>query len=152
MAGLERVLDFDVSDGSGDDEYNFTGGPELFGVQPTQEQIHASQGPYSAGLPPFNTPPYSDKAFSQHEFSYDDVSSIPLPLIDPPYRDNNSNFHSSNSAPLYSPNSTVWQSDPYSTAELSDVLGDLKINESGVGTYDPIIIERFTPYIDAHRA
>ncbi len=132
MSGLERVLDFDNSDGSGDDEYPFGGGPQVFELQTPQDHIHVSQGPYSAGFPPFHTPPYSDKAFSQHELTYDDVASMAVPVADPLYRDHSS-FDPPYSAPLQPPNGLVWHSDPYSTSELSDVLGDLKINESGVG-------------------
>ena len=134
MSGLERVLDFDNSEGSGDDEYNnFPGGPQVFELQAPQDPIHVSQGSYGAGLPPFHTPPYSDKAFSQHELAYEDVATIPFPVSEPSYG-NKSSFDSSHSNPMHPSNSSIWHSDPYSTSELSDVLGDLKINETGVGT------------------
>lgn len=137
ISGLERVLDFDNSDGSGDDEYNnLAGGPQILEMQNPQEHMHVSQGAYSAALPPFQTPPYSEKAFSQHEYAYEDVPSLPLPLHIPDhsYSDHTS-FDPPNSAPLHSSNGASWNSDPYSTAELSDVLGELKINENGVGMY-----------------
>ena len=132
LAGLERVLDFDNSEGSGDDEYgSFAGGPQVFELQAPQDHIQVSQGPYSAALPPFHTPPYSDKAFSQHEL-YDDVASIPLNISDSLGQDPSS-FGPSPNTSLQSSNGAIWQSDSYATSELSDILGDLKINETGVG-------------------
>ena len=135
ISGLERVLDFDNSEGSGDDEYqNFAGGSQVFELQTPEDNLHVSQGPYSTGLPPFHTPPYSDKAFSQHEYTYDDVATIPLPITDPPYRGSGSFGATLSGLPQIS-NGLVWQNDSYSAQELSDVLGDLKINETGVGKY-----------------
>lgn len=133
VSGLERVLDFDNSDGSDDDDYSHpAGAPQVFELQDSHEQMH---GAYGAVLGPFNTPPYSDKAFSQHEYAYDDISSMPLNIPAPSYRDHNSyNPSQSNSLPL--PNGPNWLKEQYSTAELSDVLGELKINENGVGTYE----------------
>lgn len=133
ISGLERVLDFDHSEGSGDEDYhNFAGEPHVFELQTPQDHIHVSQGPYNPALPPFHTPPYSDKAFSQHEYAYDDVATIPLPIADPPYH-NNSTLHAPLGGIPQPYNGQVWPSDSYSTSELSDVLGDLKINETGVG-------------------
>ena len=135
ISGLERVLDFDNSDGSGDDDYsNFAVGPQVFELQTSQDHIQASQGPYTNGIPPFNTPPYSDKAFSQHEFGYDDVAPIPLSVSDSSFH-NHGSFDPPLSAALHPTNGPIWHTDSYSTTELSDVLGDLKINENGVGMY-----------------
>lgn len=134
-SGLERVLDFDNSDGSGEDEYNnFASGPQVFDVHNPQEHMHMSQVPYSAGLQQFSTPPYSDKAFSQHEFGYEDLSSITQHVPNPSYRGHTS-FDPPHSAPLHPANSTIWNNDQYSSTELSDVLGELKIHENGVGMY-----------------
>ncbi|KAL2052535.1 hypothetical protein ABVK25_007095 [Lepraria finkii] len=132
VSGLERVLDFDNSDGSDDDDYSHpAGAPQVSELQDSHEQMH---GAYGAVLGPFNTPPYSDKAFSQHEYAYDDISSMPLNIPAPSYRDHNSyNPSQSNSLPL--PNDPNWLKEQYSTAELSDVLGELKINENGVAPY-----------------
>ena len=132
--GLERVLDFDNSEGSGDDDYPFPGGPQVFELQAPQDHMHVPQGPYSAGFPPFHTPPHSDKAFSQHEYPYDDVATMGLPLPDPQYPVRPS-YDPSHGISFHPSNSSGWQSDLYSPSELSDVLGDLKINETGVGKY-----------------
>jgi len=132
-SGLERVLDVDNSDGSGDDEYNdFASGSQAFELQNPQEHMHMSQVPYSAGLQQFSTPPYSDKAFSQHEFGYDDMSSILQHVPNPSHGDHTS-FEPPQGAPLHPANCAIWNSDQYTPAELSDVLGELKIHENGVG-------------------
>lgn len=132
LSGLERVLDFDNSSGSGDDDYtNVSGGPPTFELQVPPQQMHIPQAPYSAGLPPFNTPPYSDRAMSQHEFAYDDISSMAVQVPDPLYRDHTA-FNPPHSAPLQS-TERPWNPDQYSAGELSDVLGWLKIHENGVG-------------------
>ena len=124
------MLDFDNSDGSGDDDYSHpVGGPQVFELQNSNEQM---QGAYGAVLGPFNTPPYSDKDFNHHEYAYDDVSSMPLNVSAPSYHDHNSyNPPQSNSLSL--PNDTKWFTEQYSTAELSNVLGELKIDENGIG-------------------
>lgn len=132
-SGLERVLDFDNSDGSGEDEYsNFASGADVFELQSPQAHMHISQVPYSGGLQQFGTPPYSDKAFSQHEFGYDDISSMPPHVANHSYRDH-ATFDPQQSASLHPGNGASWNGDQYSPAELSDVLGELKIHENGVG-------------------
>ena len=133
ITGLERVLDFDNSSSNDDDDYG-QNATQVFEIQNPQEHMHVSQGPYSAGLVPFNTPPYSDKAFSQHEYPYDDVSTMSLHVPEPTYRDQTS-FNPPHSAPLPTSNGNTWNREHYTATELSDVLGELKISENGVGTF-----------------
>jgi hypothetical protein len=132
-SGLERVLDFDHSDGSGEDEYStFTNEPHVFEEQDQQEHLHVSQVPYSAGLQQFSTPPYSDKDFGQHELGYDDIPPMPPHVPNTSYR-NHTTFDPPQTAPLQPANGATWNSDQYTPTELSDVLGELKIHENGVG-------------------
>ena len=134
MSGLERVLDFDNSDGSGDDEYTtFANGSQIFELQPHQDPTQASRGSYAAGLSSFSTPPYSDKAFSQHDLTYEEFPIAAHQVPDYSYRDHIS-VDLPRRAPL-PPTLASWHSDPCSTSELSDVLGQLKINENGVGMF-----------------
>lgn len=132
ISGLERVLDFDNSDGSGDDEYFNQGGSQLFELQNTSGHMHASQGPYSAAIGSFNTPPYSNESFSQHEYGYDDVPTMALHVPSPSYRDQNL-YNPPHSAPLQPSNNKNWGCD----TELSIVMGELKIDASGIGTFIP---------------
>lgn len=130
ISGLERVLDFDNSSGSGDDDYSHpASATQVFQMQQPQEPI---QGTYSAVLGPFNTPPYTEKAFTPHEYAFDDMSTMQLHVPTPSYRDHHT-YNPPQSAPIVPPND--WHKEQYSTAELSDVLGELNINENGVGTY-----------------
>ena len=132
LSGLERVLDFDHSDGSGDDDYSsLPGGSQIFDMQTPPDHVQMSQGPFSAGIAQYHTPPYSDKAYGQQDFTFDDISALNLPGAGTSYRDQKA-FDFAQSTPLHATHNT-WSSDSYSTTELSDVLGELKIDENGVG-------------------
>lgn len=137
FSGLERVLDFDNSGSSDEDYSNPAETSQVFGLQHSHDDMHVSQGPYSNSLGPFTTPPYTEKAYSQHEFPYDDISVMPLNAPAPTYRDHNSfqPINPPHSASLPPSNVPTWNNEQYSSAHLSDVLGELKINENGVGTY-----------------
>ena len=141
LSGLERVLDFDNS-GSSDEDYSNPIDPSQSFEFQGHPDMHGSQAPYSAGLGPFTTPPYTEKAYSQNEYSYDDISAMPLHIPDASYRDENS-FHSidsSHGASLPTSSSSTWTADQYSAPDISDVLGELKINENGVGMYNDLRI------------
>ena len=132
ISGLERVLDFDNSSGSGDDEYSQpASAPQMFELQHSQGPM---QGTYSAALGPFNTPPYTEKAFSQHEYAFDDMATMPLHVPAPSYSDHNI-YNAPHNATITSSNEGNWHKEQYA-AELSDVLGELNINENGVGTFE----------------
>lgn len=149
--GLERVLDFDNSDGSGDDEYNNFASGQIYDLQNSQENMHMSQVPYNAGLQQFSTPPYSDKAFSQHEFGYDEIPSLQHPVSDSSYGDPTT-FNLPQSTSHRPANNVMWNGDQCSPAELSDVLGELKIHENGVGTliHLPSPYQSSSPWLDTN--
>ena len=133
-SGLERVLDFDTSSGSGDDEY----GSQIranqgFDIGNASEQVHPSQSSYGDGLGVFHTPPYSERPPSLPDYSYSDVPTIRSSNRNPSYHDPPA-FQRSNSHTIpSSENSEVWSTDSYSAVNLSDVLGELKIDETGIG-------------------
>ena len=130
LLGLERVLDFDQSDGSGEDEYNYEPGTsQLFELQ--NSSAH-TQPPYSAGLGAFNTPPFSEKAYSQHELGYDEVQAIPLQMSDSSYNAQDI-YHPPQSASLPTSNSTVWNNEQVNATDLSNLMGGLGIANDGVG-------------------
>ena len=130
MSGLERVLDFDNSSGSGEDEYGqHINAPQVFELGNPQGQMHVSQTPYNDALGVFHSPPYSDRALSQHEFStYEEVPTMPASFAE------HAAFQTS-TAPSIPPTSSVaiWSDEQQPVAELSDVLGELKIHENGIG-------------------
>lgn len=137
ISGLERVLDFDNSSGSGDEEYSHhTSAPQVFELDSQNGQLQSHQGSYSDGLGVFHTPPYSERALSHHDFSpFDDVPAIPLRVSDGSYPEQNSFNTSTGPALASSGGSPAWSGETFSAAGLSSILGELKIDESGVGMY-----------------
>lgn len=131
LLGLERVLDFDQSDGSGEDDYKYEASTsQLFELQ--NASAH-TQGPYSAGLGAFSTPPFSEKAYSQHELGYDEVQPMPLQVSDSSY--NAQDIHlPPQSASLPTNNGRNWNNEHINHTDLSNLMGDLGIANDGVGT------------------
>lgn len=137
ISGLERVLDFDNSSGSGDEDYpHHTSAPHVFELDSQHGHIQSHQGSYGDGLGVFHTPPYSERALSHPDFpAYDDVPTIPLRMVASSYPEQNS-FNTSTGPTLASSGSSpIWSGDTFSAAGLSSILGELKIDESGVGRY-----------------
>ncbi|CAD6582406.1 MAG: hypothetical protein ASARMPRED_000954 [Alectoria sarmentosa] len=132
LLGLERVLDFDQSDGSGEDEYNYeVGTSQLFELQ--NASVH-TQGPYSAGLGAFTTPPFSEKAYSQHELGYDEVQPMPLHVSDSLYNAQDV-YHPPQSASLATNDVRVWNNEHINATDLSNLMGGLGIANDGVADY-----------------
>lgn len=129
-SGLERVLDFDSSSHSGDEDYSqHRGVPQVFNLDNANPSIYSQQESYPEGLSTYNnTPPYSERSLSNHDYPYVTVSSIPQVT----YRDQPS-FITSDEPTINSSNGHLWVNEQYSAAELSSVLGELKINEDGIG-------------------
>lgn len=131
LLGLERVLDFDQSDGSGEDEYNYdVDTSQLFELQNASTHTQAA---YSAGLGAFSTPPFSEKAYSQHEFGYDEVQPMPLQVSDSSYNAQGI-YHPPQSVSLPTNNGMMWKNEHINAADLSNLMGGLGIANDGVGT------------------
>lgn len=125
------MLDFDQSDGSGEDDYNYEAGTsQLFELQDASAQ---AQGPYSAGLGPFSTPPFSEKAYSQHELGYDEVQPIPFQISDSSYTAQDV-YHPPHSTSLPTNNDMIWNNEHINATDLSSLMGGLGIANDGVGT------------------
>lgn len=130
LLGLERVLDFDQSDGSGEDDYTYEADTsQLFELQ--NASAH-TQEPYSAGLGAFNTPPFSEKAYSQHELGYDEVQPMPLQVSDSSYIAQDI-YHPPQCASLPPTNGGVWTNEQMNATDLSNLMGGLGIANDGVG-------------------
>ena len=131
LLGLERVLDFDQSDGSGEDDYHYeAGSSQLFDLPSTSPQ---TQGPYAAGLGAFHTPPFSEKDYNQHELGYDEVQPISLQMTDSSYKAQEI-YHPPQSAPLPTNNGRLWTNEHINATDLSNLMGGLGIANDGVGT------------------
>ena len=136
-SGLERVLDFDNSSGSGDEDHSrHTSAPQIFELDSQYGQLLSHQVSYGDGLGVFHTPPFSERALSNHDFSpYDDVPAIPLRVSEGPYQEQTSFTTSTGPTLASSGSSPIWSGETFSAAGLSSILGELKIDESGVGKY-----------------
>jgi hypothetical protein len=84
-------------------------------------------------MAPFHTPPYSDGAPSLNDFPYQDIPGVHLR--------NEQSFHEAGGYVQHNgtvmtggANGNVCYNEQMSATELSDVLGELKINENGQGT------------------
>ena len=137
ISGLERVLDFDNSSGgSGDEEYSQpsaqqepyhpTNGPEI---------LNTSQASYNSGYESFHPQPYTEKSETRPVMGYDAVPSMHMPTAPVPFQ-RQSSFHMPNVHTVHMADSAdAWASEQPSAANLSDVLGELKIDETGIGTH-----------------
>ena len=135
VTGLEGVLDFDNSGSSGEEDYGQGSMVQnVYQLGSGPEMIGSSHTPYSGSMGATYTPSYSDH--SDSHLQYDPVTSVPLGTSGPSYHSQTS-FHlpGINSVQMPEKSNTWPQShDEVSAANLSDVLGELKIDETGVGT------------------
>lgn len=133
VSGLERVLDFDNSSGgSGDEEYPPAPMAPNNGypIVSQADLIAATQESFNPSLDAFHHPPYVVKAEGQPPFNVDSLAiaasngSYPHPstFLPPSYH------------PIPMPSEDEpWMPEEAPTSDLSDALGELKIDESGVG-------------------
>ena len=138
VSGLERVLDFDNSGSSGDEEYSqppmvqnvsyMTSTPELMG--PT----HISHESYTSSLGSSYPPSYTDGSENQPHLYHESVTSVPtLPVSEASYHSQTS-FHPPSVHPTVQIPESGDDWPQASREDLSEYLGDLKISETGVGT------------------
>lgn len=130
VSGLESVLDFDNSSHSGDEDYRHqTSASAPRGLQSNGSNgAMNSRGPFRNGLNMFHTPPYSESALSQDDFSYGMV-----PALDGSFQ--GTHPYGPSTGISFGPINGIptWSNEQYSVADLSSVLGELKIDEDGVG-------------------
>ena len=128
---MQGVLDFDNSSGSGDDDYiSQPGAPVGWDMQTPPDRVQIPSQTFDPNIGPFGTPPYS-APMNQQEFTFSDVSALPLSASHTSLNDSHTLNVPTNSS-LSRPEST-WSGDQYNTNDLSEILGELKINENGVG-------------------
>ena len=133
ISGLESVLDFDNSSHSGDEEYHHqTNASAPLRIQSNiSSSIMNPHGPFGHGLNTFHTPPYSESPLGHEDFSYGIAPSLhgSFQGIHPYGTSSEVSLGPVDSVP-------TWSNDQYSVADLSSVLGELKIEEDGVGTLE----------------
>ncbi len=128
ISGLERVLDFaDSGDSSGDEGFHhMPPRPSLHTVY--HSDMLTSQPGYAGGM-----------LASPHHMNFGDVTSAPLAGSEhsfPGATSSSSNFPPvPGSASIHGPErSHSWPREDMTASSLSDVLGELKIDENGRGT------------------
>lgn len=133
IPGLERVLNFDEESGSGEDDDYLYGDGGLYDDFGPPDTMQLPQRQFNAGIGPFSTPPYTESNTSHQDFSFNSVPPVHLNL-------QNASFHDQTtfpplSASLAPSEASNWSNDQYSqhTQDISDALGELKINDNGVG-------------------
>lgn len=130
VSGLESVLDFDNSSHSGDEDYRHqTTASGLGGIQSNGSNgALNSRGAFRNGLNIFHTPPYSESPLGQEDFPYGLI-----PPLDGSFQGTHP-YGSSTGVSLGPVTSAPsWSNEQCSVAALSSVLGELKIEEDGVG-------------------
>lgn len=130
VSGLESVLDFDNSSHSGDEDYRHqTSTSALRGFESNgSDGAMSSRGPFRNGLNMFHTPPYSESALGQEDFSYGLV-----PALDGSFQGTHPYGNSTGISLGPVTSVPTWSNEQCSVADLSYVLGELKIDEDGVG-------------------
>lgn len=126
LSGLEHVLDFDNVHSSADED--FQNPPNLsqnYDVPNPQDHLQPRHGSFGENIGAFQTPPYSERAPSLNDFpNYDDMSGMQI---------RSGAYHDPSNFTMPSQNGASWSNDQMSAAELTEVLGELKIHESGEG-------------------
>ena len=134
-SGLERVLDFDNSSGSGDEGYGSanTNVSQLYELADPAEHLNQPQASYSGALGAFQSPTYVDSTPNQHDYgAYHSVTPIDTSFS------SQAVFETPLSRSVTAPEASyVWPNDHDAAANLSDVLGQLKITEAGIGRWRP---------------
>lgn len=136
VSGLERVLDFDNSSGgSGDEEFpQPTGVQNMYQMASGPDLISASQAPsYHGGFATYNQPPYPEKIENQQALGYDNIPAMQMPATGLSFH-RQASFQVPSIHPIQVADSgDPWVGDQVSAANLHEVLGELKIDETGIG-------------------
>ena len=134
-SGLERVLDFDNSSGgSGDEDYSQpTVVQDVYQIGTGAEIMGTSQATYNGSYGAFNPPPYTEKLENRHNMGYENMSSMPMSAPTVSFN-RQSSFQTPSVHNIHvADNIDSWTGEQVSAANLSEALGELKIDETGVG-------------------
>ena len=138
VSGLERVLDFDNSSGgSGDEDYSqSTVTQDVYQPGTGAEVLGTSQTSFDNGYSAFHSQPYPEKLESQHNIGYENMPSMQMTAPSVSFQ-RQSSFQMPSVHPIHlNDNIDSWTGEQMSAANLSEALGELKIDETGVGMYN----------------
>ena len=131
---VEQDVHYDAPPGTENDNFDqhTMSQPDL-NIITTHDHIHPPQLPYSDGGGIYHTTSYTERSSSIPELHYAAMTSAHVNVPDPTYQP----------LPVFPapPGHTMpqsepgdsWSQDQFSAASLSDALGELKIDETGVG-------------------
>lgn len=127
---MQGVLDFDNSSGSGDDDYIPQHATAMgWDMQDASQQMQARPQPYS-NIGTYGTPPHS-APMQQQDFNFSCINAMPVSASHS-FSDSSTLFGLQQDQAL-PPSNNNWLGDQYPGSDLSDILGELKIGENGVG-------------------
>ncbi|KAH0544197.1 hypothetical protein FGG08_001642 [Glutinoglossum americanum] len=135
---LEKSLEFDRSSGSGEDEYQHTSILDQLAVEGKLDSEHLSQVSYDASVAVYQTPPFVSQPHLQHHripLQYSSISLSGATIPDVHYSE--SAVFPTPSPQALSPNdpTELWRTEHYNSTNLSDALGQLAIDETGLAPY-----------------
>lgn len=130
----DRVAEYDGPIGDQDNSFH-----QHTQIQPDgsgitgQDHVLPAQIPYNDGVGVYHTTTYGERSMSQPDLHYSTMNASQFNVPDAPYQ-SLSVFPTppGQTMPLSDP-SNSWNQEQFSAASLSDALGELKIDESGVG-------------------
>ena len=125
---------YDAPSGIQDDNYHqHASCPPDISVITSQEHLHPPQLPYNDGAAVYHPNAYNERSASHPDLHYTTLASAHMNVPDPAYQ-SLTVFPTppGHAIPVSEPGDS-WRQDQYSAASLSDALGELKIDETGVG-------------------
>ena len=145
IPGLERVLDFDNSSGgSGDEDYSSASiVSNAYRLEDASEMISQPQAAYTSGIDEFHTSPYVEKMEGRGHVAYESTPSLAMSVTDSPYQTHSAfQIPRSHSMPITTQPveiDSAWRQEDVSAENLSEALGELKIDETGVGLLPQVL-------------
>ncbi|KAH0548277.1 hypothetical protein GP486_008020 [Trichoglossum hirsutum] len=134
----ERPPEVDRSSGSGEDEYHqHVPILDQLTVERKFEHDHLPRVSYDAGVAIYQTPPFIDQTQLQHHaipLQYSGVSPSGVTIPDVHYPPAPVFPTPSPQALSLNDSAEVWHTERYSSASLTEALGQLAIDETGIGT------------------
>ncbi|KAI9880132.1 MAG: hypothetical protein M1830_005161 [Pleopsidium flavum] len=100
-----------------------------------QGHIHPPRAPYHDGLGVYQTTPYGERSLSHPDLHYGPTAMAHIKVTDAPYQSLSVFPTPPGQTIPVSDSGDSWSQEQLSAASLSDALGDLKIDETGVAPY-----------------
>jgi Fungal Zn(2)-Cys(6) binuclear cluster domain len=133
----ERSPEFDRSSGSDDEYHHHTSILDQLAEEHKFDNDHLQQVSYDTGVGIYQSPPYTSQPHLQHHtipLQYSSISPPGLTIPDVQYPPTTMFPTPSPQAPSLNDPNEIWQTEQYGSSSLSEALGQLAIDETGIGT------------------